>query len=44
MKKRLTQHAKNHSGGMKGPHMRKMVRLIKSGKTFNQSHKEALKK
>ena len=44
MKKRLTQHAKKHKGGMKGSHMRSMVRLIKSGKTFAVAHKEALKK
>ena len=43
MMNKLKLHSKKHRG-MNSSHMKKMVRLIKVGKTFAVAHKEALKK
>ncbi len=41
--KKLKDHSKLHDGGMKGKHMRNMVRLMRMGMTFSKAHKEAVR-
>ena len=43
MKERIKKHSKLHKGGMESKHIKNMERLIKSGKTFDQAHAEAVK-
>mgnify|MGYP003143220252 CR=1 FL=1 len=43
MKKKLQEHSKAHEGGMKGKHMRNMVKFIKQGDTFGKAHSKAKK-
>ena len=40
---KLREHSKQHPNGMRGKHMRNMVKFMKQGMTFNKAHKEALK-
>ena len=40
--KKLKDHAKLHKGGMASKHMKTMIKKMKEGFTFNQSHKMAL--
>lgn len=41
--KKLREHAKQHEGGMRGKHMRNMVKFMKAGDSFNKAHKKAKK-
>ena len=43
MMKRLKEHAKKHEGGMKGKHMKNMIKYIKQGDSFEEAHKKAKK-
>ena len=38
---RLIEHSKSHEGGMKGRHMRNMIRMMKQGMSFAMAHKKA---
>tara|TARA_R100000388_G_scaffold77225_1_gene56211 strand:+ start:1865 stop:2158 length:294 start_codon:yes stop_codon:yes gene_type:complete len=40
---RLKEHAKAHKGGMRGKHMRNMVKFMKAGDTFSTAHTKAMK-
>jgi hypothetical protein len=40
---KLREHSKQHPNGMRGKHMRNMVKFMKAGMSFNKAHKEALK-
>ena len=39
---RLIQHSKKHEGGMKGKHMRNMIKFMKQGMSFAMAHKKAM--
>ena len=41
--KKLKTHAKKHEGGMKGKHMKNMVKYMKQGDSFEEAHKKATK-
>jgi len=41
--KKLKAHAKKHEGGMKGKHMKNMVKYMKQGDSFEEAHKKATK-
>lgn len=41
--KRLREHSKEHRGGMRGKHMRDMVKLMKDGHSFTKAHNAAKK-
>ena len=41
MMKRLKEHSKAHEGGMKGKHMKNMVKFVKQGDTFSKAHSKA---
>lgn len=43
MEKKLKEHSKLHKGGMKGKHMKNMVKFIKEGDTFSIAHNKAKK-
>ena len=38
---RLIEHSKSHEGGMKGRHMRNMIKMMKQGMSFAMAHKKA---
>lgn len=40
---KLKEHAKNHAGGMRGKHMRNMLKFMRSGDSFAVAHKKAVK-
>lgn len=42
MMKRLKEHAKQHTGGMNGKHMKNMVKFIKQGMSFSAAHNKAV--
>ena len=39
---RLIEHSKSHEGGMKGRHMRNMIKMMKQGMSFAMAHKKAM--
>ena len=43
LKKRLMEHSKAHAGGMKGKHMKNMMKFIKQGDNFTIAHRKAKK-
>ena len=40
---KLREHAKAHAGGMRGKHMRSMVKSMGEGMTFAKAHNKAKK-
>ena len=40
---KLREHAKAHKGGMRGKHMRNMVKFMGEGMTFAKAHNKAKK-
>ena len=40
---RLKEHSKKHEGGMRGKHMRNMVKFMKQGDSFTKAHNKAKK-
>ena len=40
---KLIEHSKKHKGGMRGKHMRNMLKFMKQGDTFTQAHNKAKK-
>jgi predicted RNA-binding protein with PUA-like domain len=40
---RLRQHAKSHAGGMRGKHMRNMMKFMRAGDSFAVAHNKAKK-
>tara|TARA_R100000697_G_scaffold112686_1_gene130446 strand:- start:733 stop:1200 length:468 start_codon:yes stop_codon:yes gene_type:complete len=38
---KLKEHAKKHEGGMRGKHMKNMVKFMKEGDTFSTAHTKA---
>ena len=42
-KARLKEHSKLHAGGMRGKHMRNMVKFMKQGDSFTKAHNKAKK-
>jgi len=38
---KLIEHSKKHEGGMRGFHMRNMMKFVKAGDSFNEAHKKA---
>tara|TARA_Y100001972_G_scaffold129105_1_gene194203 strand:+ start:544 stop:732 length:189 start_codon:yes stop_codon:yes gene_type:complete len=40
---KLREHAKLHRGGLRGRHMRNMVRFMSQGDTFAKAHNKAKK-
>ena len=42
-KKKLKEHSKLHQGGMKGKHMKNMVKFMNKGDTFSNAHNKAKK-
>lgn len=43
MVERLLIHSKKHKGGMRGKHMRMMIKFIKDGLTFTKAHNRTKK-
>tara|TARA_Y100001938_G_C8007266_1_gene388034 strand:- start:638 stop:952 length:315 start_codon:yes stop_codon:yes gene_type:complete len=43
MMARLKEHSKQHKGGMRGKHMRNMVKFVKEGMSFTRAHNKAKK-
>ena len=41
--KKLKEHSKSHEGGMKGKHMKSMIKSMKEGDSFKQAHEKAKK-
>tara|TARA_R100001460_G_scaffold56836_1_gene96588 strand:- start:741 stop:1013 length:273 start_codon:yes stop_codon:yes gene_type:complete len=39
---RLIEHSKQHKGGMRGKHMRNMIKMMKEGMSFAMAHKKAV--
>ena len=39
---RLIEHSKKHEGGMRGKHMRNMIKFMKQGMSFAMAHKKAM--
>jgi transposase len=40
---KLREHSKLHPNGMRGKHMRNMVKFMKEGMSFNKAHSKAVK-
>jgi len=40
---KLREHAKSHTGGMRGKHMRNMVKFMGEGMTFAKAHSKSKK-
>ena len=40
---KLREHAKFHKGGMRGKHMRNMIKFMGEGMTFTKAHNKAKK-
>tara|TARA_E500000305_G_C3948454_1_gene200970 strand:- start:659 stop:820 length:162 start_codon:yes stop_codon:yes gene_type:complete len=40
---KLREHAKSHKGGMRGKHMRNMIKFMSEGMTFARAHNKAKK-
>jgi len=40
---KLREHAKAHAGGMRGKHMRNMVKFMTQGDSFSKAHNKAKK-
>ena len=40
---KLKEHSKMHKGGMKGKHMRNMVKFMSEGDSFTKAHNKAMK-
>tara|TARA_R100000654_G_scaffold63861_1_gene91227 strand:- start:1150 stop:1380 length:231 start_codon:yes stop_codon:yes gene_type:complete len=40
---KLKEHSKQHKGGMRGVHMRNMVKFMKEGMSFTVAHNKAKK-
>lgn len=40
---KLREHSKAHKGGMRGKHMRNMVKFMGEGMTFAKAHNKAKK-
>ncbi len=40
---KLREHSKLHPNGMRGKHMRNMVKFMKSGDSFSKAHSKAVK-
>lgn len=40
---KLIEHSKAHKGGMRGKHMKNMLKFMKEGDTFAQAHSKAKK-
>jgi predicted RNA-binding protein with PUA-like domain len=41
--KKLKEHSKKHENGMKGIHMRNMIKFMKQGDSFSVAHNKAVK-
>jgi len=41
--KKLQEHSKSHEGGMKGKHMKNMIKFMKQGDSFKKAHEKAKK-
>lgn len=41
--KRLMKHSEMHEGGMKGKHMKNMVKFMRAGDSFTVAHNKAKK-
>lgn len=42
-KDKLKEHSKYHKGGMRGKHMKNMVKFMKAGDTFTKAHNKSKK-
>jgi len=40
---KLIEHSKQHKGGMRGVHMRNMIRFMEAGDSFAKAHSKAMK-
>ena len=40
---KLREHSKVHKGGMRGKHMRNMIKFMSQGDTFAKAHSKAKK-
>ena len=40
---KLKEHSKMHKGGMRGRHMKNMVKFMKEGDSFSVAHRKAMK-
>ena len=40
---KLKEHSKMHKGGMRGKHMKNMVKFMSDGDSFSVAHKKAMK-